>query len=128
MNQADVDAIREYLAEWEEAGNAQDLDRLMGMITDDIELIPHGERPVRGEAALAVYRSFVDGVDLSMKQENREIEVGGNIGYVTYSAELTLTPTAGGDSAVLKAEGIRIFRRQSDGSWKQAKDMWTVVP
>ncbi len=128
MSQADINAIRKYLADWQDAGNSQDLERVFQMITDDVELVPHGERPVRGEAARGVYRSFIENYDMSMKQENREIEVGGDIGYVTYSAELTLTPKAGGDPSLMRAEGIRIFRRQIDGSWKQAKDFWTVLP
>ena len=126
--EADVEAINDSLAQWLEAANAQDPERMLTLVTDDLEWLPPGQEAVVGADAYQGLRSYFEQFTLHAKHDNREIVVGGDIGYVRYAYELNLTPKAGGEPVIVKGHGIRIFHRQVDGSWKQAKDVWTSVP
>ncbi len=42
-----------------------------------------------------------------------------------YQYKLSLTPKGGGESNVMSGQGIHILKRESDGSWRFVKDMWS---
>ncbi len=123
--EADVQAVKSSLAEWAAAANAQDPERMLTLVTDDLEWLPPGQEPVVGADAHKALRDYFDQFVLHVSHDNQEIVVGGDLAYVRYAYELNLTPKGGGEPVTLKGHGIRILRRQADGSWKQAKDVWT---
>jgi hypothetical protein len=45
-------------------------------------------------------------------------------GYHGYRYTWELAPRRGGAPAVAQGEGIHILRRQPDGSWRIAREMW----
>ena len=44
--------------------------------------------------------------------------------YERFSFSRTMTPTGGGEPTTARGKGIHVYRRQSDGSWKLARDLW----
>ncbi len=43
-----------------------------------------------------------------------------------FVGELSLTPKAGGAAITERIKGVHILRRQPDGSWKIAQDVWNT--
>ncbi len=56
--------------------------------------------------------------------ETDEIEVAGDLTYERYTGRWTVTPKDGSDAVEQAFKGIHILRRQTDGSWKIARDIW----
>jgi ketosteroid isomerase-like protein len=121
----DEDAVREIAKvrdAWTAAVKAKDVERLIGMLTDDIVMM-HPNRPaVIGLAAnradlLAAFGKFhVDQIVVS-----DEMVVAGEWAFDRSRATTTLTPVVGGAPVTVRSKAITILRHQADGSWKIAR-------
>jgi ketosteroid isomerase-like protein len=122
---ADPEAIREIIKirdAWTAAVKVKDVERLLGLLTEDIVMM-HPNRPaIVGLAAnrsdlLAAFERFqVDQTPVS-----DEIVVAGDWAFDRSRATTTLTPLAGGAPVTVRSKAITILRRQPDGSWKIAR-------
>jgi ketosteroid isomerase-like protein len=54
------------------------------------------------------------------------VQVVGDVGIVHYTGEMTATPKKGGKPATEIIKGLHIYKRQADGSWKIAQDVWNT--
>jgi len=61
---------------------------------------------------------------LSGRYTSSDVTISGDLAVVRYTAELTMTPKAGGSPATERIKGIHVMKRQSDGTWKIAQDVW----
>jgi ketosteroid isomerase-like protein len=122
--EADVEAIKNVARDEVAAGNAGDLESFLAILSDDIEIIPYGQPAVRGEQARQWIREFMDQATIQITYTNEEIVLDGDLGVHRYSFEWTVTPKGGGDSIHERGAGIHVMKRQSDGSWKIAVDIW----
>ena len=125
----DIHDVQTVLQRWRESVNGGDADGLLALVTDDLEMIPPGEKPVKGADAHQFLRGFTDEGVASLKPfKDEEIVVSGDWAFERYTYELTMAPKEGGGPMEISGHGIHMFRRQDDGSWKLAKDIWSVVP
>ena len=125
----DVNAITSILASWRESVNAGDADGLLALVAEDLEMIPPGEKAIRGADAHQFLRGFTDEGKANLGPfKDEEIVVSGDWGFQRYTYEITLTPKGGGDSVEISGHGLHVFQRQQNGSWKLSKDIWSVVP
>lgn len=122
--QSDAEVVKGLIGDWIEAVNQNDPDRIFGLVSDDLEMIPPGEQPVTGPQAHRLLRGFFEQFTLGLIGTTLELVVSGDWAFRRYVYQLTLTPKAGGDANTLKGQGVHMFRRQHDGSWKFAKDIW----
>ena len=121
---SDVEAVKGLISAWTQAVNTNDAERILDLVAADLEMIPPGEPPVTGPQAHQLLRSFFEQHTLGLSSSTLELVVTGDWAFRRYAYELTLNPKAGGDPITLKGQGIHMFRRQNDGSWKFAKDIW----
>ena len=122
--ETDVQAVRGLIDGWVEAVNSNDREQIMSLVAEDLEMIPPGEQPVKGAEAHQLLRGFFDSFTLRLKSPTLELILSGDWAFRRYAYQLTLTSKDGGDSVTHEGQGIHMFRRQSDGSWKFAKDIW----
>jgi ketosteroid isomerase-like protein len=52
-----------------------------------------------------------------------DVVIAGDWAIERYAGSLTMTPL-GGETMSETLKGIHIYRRQADGSWKLAQDVW----
>lgn len=126
--EADVDAVRNVVDDLIAAANTNDAEGVLELLCDDLEAIPPGEQPVTGARAHQLFRGFFEEFIVRLEPSTIEIVVSGDWAFRRYAYELTLTPKAGGDAIIERGHGIHMFRRQDDGSWCLAKDIWTRLP
>ncbi|KPK62596.1 MAG: hypothetical protein AMS21_07390 [Gemmatimonas sp. SG8_38_2] len=126
--EADLQAVTKVIDNWLEAANANDEETMMGLVADDLEMIPPGAQPVAGPDAHRALRGYFEQFTVAVESSTIELAVGGDWALRRYSYEITLTPKTGGETIVDTGHGIHVFKRQTDGSWKLAKDIWTTVP
>ena len=127
---ADVEADRaaiEAVREAEGAAfSAENIDAVMDVVTDDIVMMGPNEPLVSGREAVREWANgFTAMFSITFNSyETDEIEVAGDLAYERYTAHWTITPKDGSDAVDEILKGIHIFRRQADGSWKIARDIW----
>ena len=105
--------------------NSNNLDSLLGMLTDDVVFMAPNEKPYVGKAAL---RPWLEGYLAAYKthwdKPVQEFVVNGEWAFERYSYTSTDTPLAGGEAVVGTGWGLVIYHRDADGKWRVARDAW----
>ena len=130
---ADIDqveaAIRTADAQWLAAARAHDLERTLSFWSDDVILMRPGAPPVVGKAAL---RNYVAGAfaipnfSISWITDRVWVARSGELAYATGTDEIRMTSPQG-KAVVEHNKAVAIWRRQPDGSWKCAVDIWNAA-
>lgn len=126
----DERAIRTLVTTWMEATRADDLDRILELIDEDVVFIGAGRPPMRGKAPFAELsrarhgKARVDGtVDI------QEVRVFGEWAYVWNQLAVTVTPEGGGGEPMhMAGPSISILRKKPDGRWVVVRDANMVTP
>jgi uncharacterized protein (TIGR02246 family) len=129
-SQADADAIRGTNQEWAAAIKAGDIEGELAPLTEDAMFLAPGEPAVSGLDAIRswTHRNF-DGVTFTaLNVSADEVVVGGDVAFSRGVFDGTLEPEAGGAAMHIVTKYILIWRRQPDGSWKIARDIWNANP
>ncbi len=123
---ADEAAIRQVDRDMVAAGNAHDIDAWLAFIADDARMLPPGAPPVVGKDAIRdLVNAFMSaGVVVTHNLEDVVVSKGGDLAYVSYSYELTFTGPEG-TPVTETGKDISIYKKDADGSWKLAIDMWS---
>ena len=123
---ADVAALNAVQVRELAAVGSANADSLGVLYTADAMLLPPGEAAVNGpDAVRKWFEGMVKDNTFTGKYSESKFEVSGDLGVAVYSGELTMTPKAkGGKPATESVRGVHIFKRQADGTWKIAQDIW----
>lgn len=116
---ADPSVITSRSDAWEAALNAPDIDALTELYTRDTRLMPPNDETGTGhEAVRAIFGGMID-AGAGGTTEIVEAEVIGDIGYIVG----TYAITAGGE-IVDTGNYTEIWKRETDGRWRIANDIW----
>jgi uncharacterized protein (TIGR02246 family) len=123
------DAVSEILrldAEWAQAAERRDIERILRFWSDDATVFPPGGPPIAGKAAI---RSYVaeslktPGFSISWKTDNVVVSRGGDLAYATGTNRVTFIGPDGRQVTV-DGKAVTVWRREADGSWKCVIDIW----
>lgn len=107
------------------SGNA---DSALAVYTDDVRLMPPDEPAANGSAEVRKwFEAMAANAKVTGQYTNFHIDVVGDQAIEHYTAMLTVTPK-GGSPTSETIKGIHIYRRQADGSWRIAQDVWNADP
>jgi uncharacterized protein (TIGR02246 family) len=131
--QADSVAISRVLSQWVDAYWSGDADALARLHTEDAVMLPDDAVAFSGrEAILAWYTKMFEGRPQVEQRDDRqvesswaddEIQVDGDWGFYRGTYRFAWE-TPEGEPREVRGKDITIFRRQQDGSWKIAREMW----
>ena len=123
--EADVEAIDELREQGVAAINGKDVEAYLALVTDDAVLMPPHESPAVGKEAIrSKFQALLDPFTPEVTASSEEVVVAGDWAFERYSFNLKLTPTEAGEPIEDSGQGVQIYRRQADGSWKIAYDIW----
>ena len=125
QTEADVAAIQALTEEWSAAFNAGDVARIVALYTDDAIRMPPGAPTYTGiEAIEQVWSGIFEQYSGNLAWPTEEIVVAGNWGFHRGTYTATLTPLAAGEVEKQDGKVLVICRKQADGSWKLAREIW----
>ena len=103
-----------------------DVDAFMALTTKDVVLMPPGGSTLSGrEAARPLMEDFFGTFAIEIERLSmEEIVVAGEWAFVRDTYVSSLTPKSGGETVRARGKNVWILRRQADGSWKVASNMW----
>ncbi len=116
---ADPSAITSRSDAWEAALNAQDIDTLVSMYTDDARVMPPGMPLASGTQAVRDAFSGMIAAGFTGTLTPVETRVAGDIGYNVGTFELTM-----GDGTVSTGKFTETWERGDDGVWRISNDIW----
>jgi uncharacterized protein (TIGR02246 family) len=122
-NEADISAIKEMLKQFAVTINAGDFEGWISLWTDDgIQLFPGGPARIGKEQIREGMKPAFDQFMLKMVITNEEIRASGNLGFARGTYKESMVPKAGGETWEYDGKYLTVLERQSDGSWKVARD------
>lgn len=127
---AEERAIRAADAQWLAAAKARELDKTVAAWSEDAIIYAPGAPPIKGRQAI---REYVAGAfalpDFSVTWESGPITFAssGDMAYMTGTDEF-ISRAPDGRLVKEKNKAVVIWRKQSDGSWKAAVDIWNALP
>lgn len=112
-------------ARYVDAINTNDVDTIMGVMTDDVVFMPpHGQRMVGKDAIRPWVAGYVEAFDSRWVKTTLEFQRAGDWAFEQYSYESADTPKGGGDTMRDTGKGLIIYHREDDGVWRVARDAW----
>ncbi len=125
---ADEAAIRQADIAWAETGETRNLDAQLEFYTEEpVPIIMPPNMPLaRGKGAIReILSQLYDRPDFSVTWRPGQVEVArsGDIGFVLGTYETTMNDPEG-NPRTDKGKYIEIWKKQADGSWKVAADMF----
>lgn len=122
---ADVAAINETREREIALVATGDANRLSSVYTSDVAMMPPNEPAVHGQDAMRKWAEATFGqVTMSGRYTTSDVSVAGDWAIDRYAGVLTITPKGGGSPTEEKIKGIHIMKRQPDGTWLIAQDVW----
>ena len=118
-------------AEWAAAASeGRDIERILSYWTEDAIVLPPGFPPVNGKTALRHYVQAsmqIPGFKISWKSTDVIFSPDRNLAYMFSQNAVTMN---GPDDtpATSKGRAVTIWRRESDGEWRCAVDIWNAEP
>ena len=126
--ESDEQEIRQLHEAWIAAVGSGDLDRLLGLMADDVVFLNPGQAPLGrdgfGPRFSAAHRQAL----IHCTSELQEASVVGDVAYTLCRDSLSVTPRAGGQAMALAGHRITVYRRQPDGRWLLSRDANTLSP
>ncbi len=126
--EADATAIRQADLAWSAAQAADGLDGTMSAYLDDAIMLPPNSPMVVGKEAIreASEAMGMGSPGFSVTWEPMQIEVArsGDIGYAIGKFEGSVVDAAGNPVPV-RGKYVEIWKKQADGSWMVAADMFS---
>ena len=116
-------------AQWAQAASeGRDVERIISYWTDDAVVLPPGLPSVVGKAALRQYvegSMQIPGFKITWESDDVTFSPDGQLAYMFSRNEVTVNAP---DGAPMTTEGraVTIWRRDSDGEWRCAVDIWNV--
>jgi uncharacterized protein (TIGR02246 family) len=123
---AEEAAIREMNVEWVNAANAKDVERMLGLYTDDASLYRPNLAIVNGKEAIRTHYSQVvesPGFVISAETTNVGISSAGDLAYSAGTSEETINDPDG-NPVTERGKWVSILKKQPDGTWKSVLDIW----
>lgn len=108
-------------------GAVQPVDAFVATVTDAFLVMPPNDPGARGIEAVRTWfvNTFGAFSITELEFPTTELHLDDDWAVKHYTYEWTLSPDAGGDPVRDRGDGIYVYERQGDGSWKVAYDIWT---
>lgn len=118
-------------AEWARAAfEARDIELVLSYWTDDAVVIPPGLPPVAGKSALRQYVEDslkIPGFRITWTSTDATFSPDGNLAYL-FSRNVVNLNAPDGTPTTTVGRAVTIWRREPDGQWRCAVDIWNAEP
>jgi uncharacterized protein (TIGR02246 family) len=115
--------IREIVLTWISATAEGDLDRVLGLMAEDVVFLSAGQPPLRGRDAFeSVSRSMAGKMRFEGHPDIREIHVAGDYAFCWTRLHVTATPRDEGLPIRRAGDVFSVFRKEQDGRWRLFRD------
>ena len=125
---SDEEAIRQTVASWSEAAGAKDLNKCVSFYTDDASVLPFNAPIATGiDQIRKVWSQLMSNPGFSIRFGPTKIEVArsADLAYEIGTFELTLSDQTG-KSAGSRGKYVVAWKKQANGEWKAAADIFNT--
>ena len=122
------DEIVRLRTEWAKDLRAKQLDQIAALYAPDaVYLLPSGARVTGRPAIRDVCKKIMDNFTSEIKFESLASDHSGDLAYDSGEYREALIKLSDQTKAEVQGNYVMIFKRQPDGTWLIAEQMWTLV-
>ena len=124
---AEGEKVMQLSKEWSQVASTRDIEKTVSYWADDAYMVSAGQPPLKGKQAIRqmVEESFrIPGFRISWQPQSVEVSESGDMAYLIENSQVSFTDSTG-KPVTLNSKAITIWRKQADGSWKNAVDIST---
>jgi ketosteroid isomerase-like protein len=128
--QAEVEKLMQTSHEWSRSVAAGDIDHMLSFWAEDAVMISPFEPTLNGREAIRqmVEESFVvPGFSISWTPLSGTVSKSGDMGYLIEENRISWLDE-GGDQVVMQNNVLTVWRKDSDGNWKNVVDIMSPKP
>ena len=124
--EADVEAIKGIIDDILRTWNEGDYEGYIALFDEETVMLPPNAPTVSGmETIRSIYRTHFDSSDFDLSITTEEIHVCGDLAFSRDGWKGSLNPKDGSEPIVFDNKVLSIYKRQSDGSWKIWRGMYS---
>ncbi len=119
-------AVQDTNREWMEAIKRGDPASLAALYTEDATLLPPNSEAIRGRQGIEAF--FKAGIQMGISEatlETVDVEYLGDVAYEVGAYTMKIEPE-GGQATTDQGKYVVVWKREGDGPWKLAVDMWNT--
>jgi uncharacterized protein (TIGR02246 family) len=122
---AETAAVARTTATLLSAVNASDVAGVLAVWSDDGVLMPPHHPSVRGRSAIERYfRRLFERTRFTFSFTSSQIHVSGDTAFERVEYAASSRPARGGSEVRDVGKGLHVYRREPNGAWKLAMDIW----
>ena len=124
---AEGEKVIQLSKEWSQAASAGDVEKIVSYWADDAVLMSAGQPVLNGKQAIRkmVEESYkMPGFRISWQPQSAVVSESGDIAYLLENSQISFTDSTG-KLVTINNKAVSIWRKQEDGSWKNAVDIST---
>ncbi len=118
--EADIQAIKDIVADTNAAINTSDIEKFMSFCADDVVEIPANKPAIIGKEA---FRSFSQQMmnEATLQEDDivKTVHVSGDLAVAHILWSAIVTPKDTQEPSNAKGNMIQVFERQTEGAWKR---------
>lgn len=115
--------------EWVQDLRTKQLEPILKFYAPDASFLqPNGDRLTGSAAIRNLFQTIMATFNSDLTLHSRSLEVSGELAYDSGDFEESLTTISTGAKINSKGSYIIIYKRQADGSWRIAQQVWTGIP
>ena len=121
-------AVRDQDAQWSKAAESRDLEKLLSFYADDAIVLPaHAAIATTKDSIRNVFQKLlsIPGVALSWKPTKVTVAGSVDLAYSTGAYQMS-APDDSGKSSIDRGKYVAVWKKQADGNWKVAVDIWNI--
>jgi len=123
----DENALNSLVADFMVAVNGGDADAMAALYAADALRMPPDAQSTRGREAIRQgLAATFEAADLDVQLRIEETEFSGELAYVHGTFFLTTTPKYGSPASELEGNWMRLMRREPNGRWLVAHELWNA--
>ncbi len=126
---AEGEKLMQTSREWSKLAAAGDLEKTVSYWTEDAIMYDAHRPTMKGKAAIRkmVEESLkIPGFKISWEPKEAVISKSGDMGYLHEESVINITDSTG-KPVTMRFNGISIWKKQGDGTWKNAVEIMTPV-
>ena len=112
------------------SARGRDVEGILSYWTDDARVYPPGMPPVSGKVALRGYVEgalAIPGFHITWASSEAHLSPDAQMAYLLSTNAVTL-PGPGGEAVTTQGRALTVWRREPDGEWRCAIDIWNDGP
>jgi uncharacterized protein (TIGR02246 family) len=116
--------------EWSQITSTGDVEKTLSYWADDAVVMLAGQPILKGKKEIRkmVEESFkTPGFKISWEPQSAEVSQSGDLAYLIEKETMSMNDSSG-KAITLYSKGVTVWRKQSDGSWKNVADVSTPEP